>query len=154
MDRQPVCSVSCDASLICLECPFNSETNPARWKFVTSRAGDLRQAVSRLSGEGIDTRIVEISPLSQRPSLTRRQKEILAMAVANGYFEFPRRISLTGLSKMVMVKPSTLSEILRSAERNVMESAAGNSFLESQTKPSPQGRAGAVEPQNSNLWPF
>ncbi|HUI23507.1 MAG TPA: helix-turn-helix domain-containing protein [Nitrososphaerales archaeon] len=54
-------------------------------------------------------------------ALTARQKEILGTALAQGYFEFPRRLSLTGLSQLVGVKPSTLSEILRGAERKALE---------------------------------
>lgn len=58
-------------------------------------------------------------------SLTRRQKEIILTAMAHGYFEFPRRISLTGLGELFGVRPSTVSEILRSAERRLMASAFG-----------------------------
>jgi len=55
--------------------------------------------------------------------LTARQEQILGTALAQGYFEFPRKISLTNLSELVGVRPSTLSEILRSAERRVLESS-------------------------------
>ena len=57
--------------------------------------------------------------------LTWRQEEVIVTAVARGYFDFPRAISLTGLSKLVGVRPSTLSEILRSAERRVFVSVVG-----------------------------
>ena len=56
-------------------------------------------------------------------SLTARQMQVVSTAVTRGYFEFPRRISHTGLSELVGVKPSTLSEILRSAERRILASA-------------------------------
>ena len=56
-------------------------------------------------------------------ALKARQMEVVSTAVTQGYFEFPRRISLTGLSELVGVKPSTLSEILRSAERRILASA-------------------------------
>jgi predicted DNA binding protein len=68
-------------------------------------------------------RIEDVSPLDQKATLTTRQKEIMATAMARGYFDFPRKISLTGLSQVVGVKPSTLSEILRSAERRIMQNA-------------------------------
>jgi len=60
-------------------------------------------------------------PLDQI-ALTARQEEVLGKALVKGYFEFPRRISLTNLSELVGVRPSTLSEILRNAERRVLES--------------------------------
>jgi predicted DNA binding protein len=61
-------------------------------------------------------------PLDHQIALTARQEEVLGKALVKGYFEFPRRISLTNLSELVGVRPSTLSEILRSAERRVLES--------------------------------
>ena len=56
-------------------------------------------------------------------ALTARQMQVVSTAVTLGYFEFPRRIRLTGLSELVGVKPSPLSEILRSAERRILASA-------------------------------
>jgi len=64
----------------------------------------------------------DATPLDDQMALTARQEQVLGTALAQGYFEFPRRISLTGLSELVGVRPSTLSEILRGAERRVLES--------------------------------
>ena len=63
-----------------------------------------------------------VGTLDHQVALTERQEQVLGTALAQGYFEFPRRISLTGLSELVGVRPSTLSEILRGAERRVLES--------------------------------
>jgi len=71
----------------------------------------------------IGTRIDEVAPFQPRPALTGRQKEIMATAVSHGYFQFPRKINLTELSELVGVRPSTLSEILRGAERRIMDNA-------------------------------
>ncbi len=130
MDRPGICRASNDAAIVCLECPLNSETQPASWKFITRKTSDFRQVLSKLSKEGIETRIEDVAPLEHKATLTGRQKEIMATAVAQGYFEFPRKISLTGLSELVGVKPSTLSEILRSAERRIMANALGVPFQE------------------------
>jgi len=64
----------------------------------------------------------DVDPLDHQVELTTRQEEVLGTALAQGYFEFPRKISLTGLSELVGVRPSTLSEILRGAERRILES--------------------------------
>jgi len=66
---------------------------------------------------------IDNDPPDHQVTLTARQEQVLGTALEHGYFEFPRRTSLTGLSKLVGVRPSTLSEILRGAERRVMESA-------------------------------
>jgi HTH DNA binding domain len=130
LDRPPICRASNDAAIVCLECPLNFEAQPATWRFIARRASDFREVISRLSREGIESRIEDVAPLERKATLTARQKEIVATAVAEGYFEFPRKISLTELSGLVGVKPSTLSEILRSAERRIMENALGLPFQE------------------------
>jgi DNA binding protein with HTH domain len=130
MDRPGICRASSDSAIICLDCPLNAEIQPASWRFIVRRTSDLRQILSRLGREGVETRIEDVSPMDHKATLTGRQKEIIATAVAKGYFEFPRLISLTQLSQLVGVKPSTLSEILRSAERRIMENAVGVPFPE------------------------
>jgi hypothetical protein len=131
MDR-PICRASRDAAIICVDCPLNSEVQPAPWRFIIRRTSDFRNVLSELSSEGIQSKVVDISTLERKAELTGRQREIVATAVAKGYFEFPRKVSLTELSGIVGVKPSTLSEILRSAERRIMEGAMGVAPQESQ----------------------
>lgn len=128
MDRPGICRASSDAAIICLDCPLNAEAQPASWRFIVRRTSDLRQILSKLAREGVETRIEDVSPLDHKAPLTERQKDIVSTAVARGFFEFPRKISLTELSQLVGVKPSTLSEILRSAEKRIMENAVGVPF--------------------------
>lgn len=125
LDRPTVCQASSDAAIVCLECPLNSVTQPASWRFIVRRSSDLRAVLSGLAKGGIEAKIKEVAPLDQKPTLTERQQQIVSTAILRGYFEFPRKISLTELSHVVGVKPSTLSEILRSAERRIMENALG-----------------------------
>ncbi len=133
LDRPEICRASSDAAIICLECPFSSTDEPSSWRFIARRTSDLRQIMTKLGREGIQARIEDVSPLDQKATLTGRQKEIMATAMAKGYFDFPRKISLTGLSQLVGVKPSTLSEILRSAERRIMQNAIEVPAPESRT---------------------
>jgi predicted DNA binding protein len=130
LDRPAICRASNESAIICLECPLNSEIQPASWRFIARRASDLRQILASLEREGIRSRVEDIAPLEPRPTLTGRQREIMETAVSQGFFEFPRKINLTDLSRLVGVKPSTLSEILRSAERRIMENAVGMPFEE------------------------
>ncbi len=53
-------------------------------------------------------------------TLTPRQAEILEMALENGYFEIPRRISLTELAIKLGIAKSTLSGILRRISQKKM----------------------------------
>ena len=130
LSRPATCKASNDAAIVCLECPLNTDAHPASWKFIVRKTGDFRQVLSKLEKEGVDARIEDVAPLERKATLTERQKEIMSTAVAQGYFEFPRKINLTSLSGLVGVKPSTLSEILRSAERRIMANALSVSFQE------------------------
>lgn len=131
LDRPGICRTSNDAAIVCLECPLNAQARPALWRFIVRSNSDFRQVLSKLEREGIEAKLKEVSPLDQRETLTERQKEIVVTAVARGYFEFPRKVSLTELSRLVGVRPSTLSEILRSAERRIMLNAVAGISRES-----------------------
>jgi HTH DNA binding domain len=124
LDRPPVCRAVSDSAVICLDCPLDSVAQPASWRFIVRGNSDFGRVLARLSKDRIQTRIQSVSPMYQKAELTGRQKEIIATAVAKGYFEFPRKISLTSLSTLVGIKPSTLSEILRRAERRIMKNTA------------------------------
>lgn len=56
--------------------------------------------------------------------LTPRQREILQIAVREGYYDYPRRITLTDLAKRIGVAKSTLSESLMLIERAMLGSRA------------------------------
>ena len=126
--KMGVCRASSDSAIVCLDCPLNSETRPLSWRFIARNAGDFRRILARLEREGIETRVEDVAPVERRAALTARQTEIITTAVAQGYFEFPRRISLTRLSGLLGVKPSTLSEVLRSAERRILADSVGIPF--------------------------
>jgi len=52
--------------------------------------------------------------------LTIKQEEILRMAYKMGLFDFPRRITLNEFAKMVGLSPTTVTEILRTGLRKVL----------------------------------
>jgi len=116
LKKPGVCRASDDAAALCLDCPYNSTEIPARWRFVARRTGDVGAIVARLGEEGIQTRIEDISPLDKNVTLTQKEKGIIAVAIENGYFEFPRRITLEDLSRLVGVEPVSLNEILHRVE--------------------------------------
>jgi hypothetical protein len=124
LDRPNLCDASMGTGVVCMQCPYNqAEENPT-WQVLVSRPDDLRELISRLERRGVPAKIMSISQVDQDELLTGRQKEVLAMAISLGYFDFPRKISLTELSKKVSIKPSTLSEILRNAERKILRNTA------------------------------
>lgn len=116
LDKPGVCRASSGAAVMCLDCPYNSTEVPARWRFITRRTSDVGDIIARLGGEGIEARVEDISPLDKNVTLTQKERGIIAVAVENGYFDFPRKITLEGLSQLVGVEVEALSKILRSVE--------------------------------------
>ena len=84
--------------------------------------GGVPLLLSRLSREKVTYAVKDIGPVSPDFKLTARQLGILRSAMDMGFYDFPRRISLTELAGKIGVKPSTLSEILRAAEKSILGS--------------------------------
>jgi predicted DNA binding protein len=57
------------------------------------------------------------------PLLTPRQSEIFHRAMNEGYFEVPRRVTLTELAERIGVAPSSLSEMLAVVEKKVLQAS-------------------------------
>jgi predicted DNA binding protein len=120
--RPPLCVASMGLGIVCLTCPYSQPGEKIRWEILVRRSGDIRTLVSRLEEKGIGAEISSISRYDHEEVLTPRQKEVISEAVRQGYFDFPRKVGLTELSKRIGIKPSTLSEIMRGAERKIMTS--------------------------------
>lgn len=73
-----------------------------------------------LHTKGISYKIAEIAKMSAKRVLTSKQERVLKSALELGYYEYPKRISTEELSKSVGLAPSTVSEILRRAEKRII----------------------------------
>ncbi len=79
----------------------------------------------------VDLRIERICPLTQsslagRSDLTEEQFRTVETALERGYYEVPRRTTLTELSAELGVSHQALSERLRRGHRRLVESALGS----------------------------
>ena len=54
------------------------------------------------------------------PSLTKMQKKALEIAYKNGYYHYPRKISIEKMAKIIGVSKSTFQEHLRKAELKLL----------------------------------
>lgn len=105
--------------------PFPILAGEASWTIVSDE-GRLRELVRELREQGTPATIESIRPYAGPAtlgSLSARQRELLDRSVAFGYFEVPRRISLTELADRLGVSKSTLSEGLAIVERKLVEAA-------------------------------
>jgi HTH DNA binding domain len=91
-----------------------------------ARTSQVRRLVTALRDSGCRVRIVSLrrdSLRSCRPVFTPVQRDLFRQALASGYFEVPRRITLSGLAKKLSRSKSSVSETLAIVERKLAETA-------------------------------
>jgi predicted DNA binding protein len=106
--------------------PFPIQDGVATWT-VVGPEGKVRELLKKLETEaaGVKVEAVHHGPLPRgSPLLTPRQQEILHRAMIEGYFDVPRRISLTELAQRMGVAISTLSVTLAVIEKKIVEGHA------------------------------
>ncbi|MCL4331138.1 MAG: helix-turn-helix domain-containing protein [Candidatus Thermoplasmatota archaeon] len=88
--------------------------------FLSPDEQTLSEFLGCLKGDGMSYIIVRKSDIDIKPQITARQEFILKTALELGYFDYPKRIDLKGLSERLGISYTTISEILRRAERKII----------------------------------
>ena len=81
----------------------------------------VKSLMQELEHQKVASEVVKISKLKGEEELTARQENILQIALEKGYFEFPKKITLRQLAKVLDVSPATLTEILRRGQKRVLQ---------------------------------
>ena len=81
----------------------------------------VKALMQELESQKVTGEVVKISKIKDEDELTARQEEILQIALEKGYFEFPKKITLRQLAKVLDVSPATLTEILRRGQKRVLQ---------------------------------
>ena len=107
--------------------PFEVRDGRARWEVTTTheRLGRLRD---RLNAAGIDYAVEAVRSFDDEAAatvLTERQREVIGVARELGYYESPRRATLTEVADALGVAKSTASDILHRAESNLVDRFLG-----------------------------
>ncbi len=125
------CDISKNSNAFCVSCPYNSAPSDGdvSWNLFVKEPKDISKVMDMLEFRGARAEITRITDAFREEALTARQKEIFSSAIRRGYFDFPRRTSLTELAKELSIKPSTLSEILRKAESKIAKAFATRSGI-------------------------
>lgn len=126
LDRPAVCHSVSDSGAFCLTCPYSSPEGDGRWNVLVKDSEQLKELLAQLEANDVKASIAGLSEVRREEELTKRQVEVLQNAIHLGYFEFPRRLSLTQLSERLGIKPSTLSQVLRAAEGKVIAKYAAD----------------------------
>ena len=72
-----------------------------------------------------EEKLDEIFLPSISPNLSEKQKNVINLAVEKGYYDFPRKINLDGLAKLVKLSKPTVQQHLRMAEKKVVPHLVG-----------------------------
>jgi len=81
----------------------------------------VKSLMQELENQKVIGEVVKISKIKDEEELTARQENILQIALEKGYYEFPKKITLRQLAKVLDVSPATLTEILRRGQKKVLQ---------------------------------
>jgi predicted DNA binding protein len=94
------------------------------YNILVFRREDLKRIIDDLEEFGTVTlgKLEEFRAASDSP-LTRRQREVVTRALAEGYYDWPREVTNEELADLLGISRATLHEHLRKAERKLLSSA-------------------------------
>jgi predicted DNA binding protein len=85
----------------------------------TSR-NTIKKLMKTLIARDMGVRLLEVGPVIVSKGLTSRQEQLMRKALQMGYYDFPRRIRQRELARACGLSSSTLAEVLRRGERNLV----------------------------------
>jgi len=106
-----------------LQTPYVIKDGHATWTFLTDRNGALK-VKDALKEFAIEHQIIAFGAHRDTRLLTPRQRDIFDAAVYNGYYDKPRRITLTKLADNMEISKSALCEMMHLIEKNIMQNFA------------------------------
>ncbi|WP_455391796.1 helix-turn-helix domain-containing protein [[Eubacterium] cellulosolvens] len=90
------------------------------WHIITGDEKSLSKLMRTLEGNGCSVELISKTPLTKKNILTSRQDEIIKIAMEKGYYDYPKKISLRELSKILKISFSNLNEILHRGEKKII----------------------------------
>jgi predicted DNA binding protein len=99
--------------------PVDIQKGRMKWLLITDNNKTIGKISDKLEECGCNVKIDRVTLLSEKGILTERQEEIIRLAFSVGYFDFPRRIGSLKLANKLGISISTLSEIMRTAQRRI-----------------------------------
>jgi len=92
------------------------------YTFIAPSFEAYRNIITILEDLGLKVKVRKLGKFEpRREILTEKQEKILWLALSAGFFEFPKRIDTTKLSRKLGISPATLSEITRRGIRRLLE---------------------------------
>lgn len=101
---------------------YSNDSGNIRMNLLVPDEATINGFTGRLESDGIKFEILRKKALSKKNDITARQEYVVRTAFELGFFEYPKKINLEGLSTRLNVSYVTLAEILRRAEKNIISS--------------------------------
>jgi len=99
--------------------PVDIRKGRMKWLLITDTNKTVGKLLEALEQVDCEVKLERVTILSDKGVLTNRQEEIIQVAFASGYFDFPRKIGSQKLANQLGVSVSTLSEVMRAAQRRI-----------------------------------
>lgn len=93
---------------------------PIEWKVLGTKHS-LGRLMTRLKSRKIGYEVADISVVRRKKVLTTRQEWLLRSAFEQGYFDYPKRVRIRSLARLLGVTAPTLHESLRKTQRRLIE---------------------------------
>ena len=125
LTESALCGTIMRTEAFCRSCLFHSKANPdgtVEWTLAFNKREALTELLDRMKTEQVDVKILKLSSVADVENLTSHQRSLVETALEEGFFDYPRRITLRELSKKMGISASTASEVLRRAERKILAS--------------------------------
>jgi predicted DNA binding protein len=100
--------------------PVDIKKGRMKWLLITDDNRTIGEISDKLEEEGYDVKIERITVFEGKNILTERQEEVIQAAFSSGYFDYPKRTGSSKLAIRLGISVSTLSEIMRAAQRRIL----------------------------------
>lgn len=97
-----------------------TEVGGLEWHILAPNRAAVQSLIRALKERRLNPELVAVTTAKAAGMLTDRQERVIGLAYKLGYFEFPKRITLTKLAQKLGISKSTLSEVLRAGEAKVL----------------------------------
>ncbi|MHB8359511.1 MAG: helix-turn-helix domain-containing protein [Thermoplasmataceae archaeon] len=101
---------------------YSNETGDIIMKWLVPDEATIKGFLDRLEEDGVQFELLKKRALTKRGDITARQEYVVKTALELGFFDYPKKVNLEGLSRRLNVSYVTLAEILRRAEKNIISS--------------------------------
>ncbi len=117
--KDPWLLISLIKSEVILKMPVLVQNGLAHWEVLAPHE-KIANLNKLFEAKQIKFELRGIGKYTEKPKLTERQSEILDQAVKLGYYEIPRKITLTELAEKLSLAKSTISGILRRIDKKLI----------------------------------